>query len=318
MPIECQSITMETYFYSDIINIILHYLDKDSSFHYLNTTKTLQQFKKILYGKYLFDHELIIMNDAQYFIKYNKLKNDNSEQYIKNLKSTNALVSRFPNLVSLTIHYEESLMSFDALPKGLQSFKIISKTHFLMLGKLPNSLKFLEICNANTTLPKKFLSDLPINLETLILHSNNSPLDNLPKNLKKLEIDSCYFDGTLDKLPPNLEELKISSISYNNGNINKLPNNLKFLDIGVFFPRNVIYRLPAKLQSLRLNYCYDYNQFLSHLPDTLELLDLFTSPFNAFDGTLNNLPSNLKLLKLSKHYPKSLDHLSKNIEILFV
>lgn len=315
MPIEIKTITMETYFYPDIIHNILHYLDKDSSFHYLNTTKTLQQFKKILYRKYLFDHELMIMNDAQYFIKYNKLKNDNGEQYIKNLKSTNTLVSRFPNLVSLTIHYEESLISFDALPKGLQSFKIISKTHFLMLGKLPNSLKFLEICNANTTLPKRFLSGLPINLETLILRSNNPPLDNLPKNLKKLEIDSCYFDGVLDKLPPNLEELKISSISHNDGNINELPNNLKFLDIEVFFPRNVIYRLPAKLRSLRLNYCHDYNQFLSNLPDTLESLDIFTG---AFGGILNNLPSNLKLLKLSKHYSKSLDHLSKNIEILFI
>ena len=73
----------------DIIQYILYFLDKNSSFNFLNTCKKLTSLKYILYQKYIFDDK--------------KINNSKIKKYIKNVKGIDMNFDKlfnYPNILS--------------------------------------------------------------------------------------------------------------------------------------------------------------------------------------------------------------------------
>lgn len=292
--------SMESYLCSDIANIILLYLDKNSSFHFLNATKQFHQFKKSLYEKYLFNHDIIT--------------NYQIAPHIKHLKSTNIPNIKYPNLISLSInppYNKSSFLNFVKLPKTLQSLKIKS-VDFKIFGRLPDTLQSLEIDNQCGAIPNKFLDRLPSNLKSLKIDSNNPPIEKLPNGLINLELTNCK--RSFHNLPISLQHLKIVYIYKNDGSINHLPNGLQSVDIGYYDQNIAITKLPLKLASLSL-ICFDYSKILNNLPNTLKILQI---PWGGFHGKFDNLPKSLEIIKISRFCSEPLDYIPKNIDILFI
>lgn len=103
--------------------------------------------------------------------------------------------------------------------------KNFETSDLLILNNLSNKLEIQTIFSKKNI--KINLDDLPINLNTLILYGNEFNLDNLPENLKILEI-MTYFNHKfplehLHNLPNGLEEIKINNNIYNS--VEDLLNN---------------------------------------------------------------------------------------------
>lgn len=229
---------MEVYFTFDTISNILEYLDKDDSFNFLNMAKFMKPSRKILYGKYAFDHN----------------KMDNSiRQYIRKLKCSDiADIVHYKNLVLLTIHncnfvreknyvkFPESIKSLTLwdcedsnypyylkiLPKSLQSLTIISWTFNNPIYHLPDTLQSLTIRGYGFD---QSIDNLPNSLESLGIHCSrfNQPINHLPESLQSLEIICNRFNQTIDFLPYSLQSLKIVSNAFKQSLVN-LPKHIKY------------------------------------------------------------------------------------------
>ena len=135
-----------------------------------------------------------------------------------------------------------------------------------------------------------------LNLPTMIgVSVFNQPLDNLPINLKVLQIYWEYFNfkQSLDYLPAGLKMLGIG-LEYPNGMLDNLPNGLKILKI-------------------KFN---DLSQItLINLPKTL--INLKIDTFNtSWSCNFNDLPQSIKHLDLGTHFNGSLEHLPKKLHTL--
>ena len=108
---------MEHCLFFDIVNHILSYLDKNSSFNFLNTIKIMGQYKQILYNKYVFRHT--------------KIENDKVKKHIKHLK----IFKHFPSLTDYT-----NLIS-------LELWYLVGKQYNDIILKLPNEIQSLTIIN---------------------------------------------------------------------------------------------------------------------------------------------------------------------------
>jgi len=227
---------MEIYFTADVISNILTHLNKDDSFSFLNMTKDMNQYKRILYNKYLFDHDKTEIN---------------FRQYVKNLKCYNVkYVDHYKNLQSLVIYMHintenkrqtklpESIKSvklqscdnynylLQILPVSLQSLIILSWTFNEVVDTLPNTLQSLHIDSRHFN---QLVSKLPISLKSLTIDcgSFNQSISNLPDTLQKLEIYSANFNQPIDKMPTSLESLKIIGKKFNQP-IEHLPKSISF------------------------------------------------------------------------------------------
>lgn len=131
---------MEVYFTFDTVTNILEYLDKDDSFNLLDIAKFMKPSRKILYGKYVFDH--------------NKIDND-IRQYVRNLKCNDiANMAYYKNLVSLTIRNcyfvrEKNYVRFSESIKSLTLWDCEDSNYPYYLKILPKSLQSLTITYNN-------------------------------------------------------------------------------------------------------------------------------------------------------------------------
>lgn len=171
--------------------------------------------------------------------------------------------------------------------RDLGWYKITSE---ITQSDIENMKDFKKIC-----LDDRFnysLDFLPDTIEELFIGVYfNKPLNNLPKNLKKLEFEySSIFDHPIDNLPIGLETLVLSGEF--NQEINFLPSGLKEL----IFKNGY------------------FNQEINNLPSNLFRLELGF----RFNKPLNNLPSGLKYLKIPYWYTQSLANLPTNLSRIYI
>jgi hypothetical protein len=334
---------MEHYFNHDIIANILHFLNKNDSFNLLNISTNMTPLRKILYGKYLFDHNKLNNDDLKPFIKY--LKSDNVYNFIPyanlySLETTNVSkpINNLPETLSLLIiinanggndlcieqlpinltNLEINNCPYDIidlienLPRKLEELKITSNRFNHPINNLPNTLKFLMIDGHDFC---QSLDNLPENLETLIIYTQmlNHPYDKLPKKLKKFWLSSDSFNETFDYLPDSLENLEIYNDNFN-GLLNHLPKNLRHFGFLGMRHNQQFNNLPNTLKSLELYFCDDFNQSLNHLPNALES---FSIQAWAFNQPLDNLPDTLRSLNITCWaFDQSLEKLPEKLQSL--
>jgi hypothetical protein len=208
----------------------------------------------------------------------------------------------------------------------------------MILNKLPITTKYLNLdtwrYNNIVIGNNQSLDMLPDSIDTLQLNcSYNSKLKNLPTNLKKLYISNLCTLDTLSNLPESLELLDIyfSSNIHNNDHgpsyFSNLPSKLKNLKITTSFvyhskskPKLCLDNLPESIIKLSIG-TYLHNGIFDNLPgcieefeaincvlydlDNLNNLDNSDNSDNSTNSTnseflfFNNLPRNLKYLKIS-------------------
>jgi len=235
---------------SDLIVVILAYLDKDSKFHFLNIAKFLGPMKKTLYDKYLFDHDKIGNYEIKKHIKHIKCSLFDHHLYekLESVKMTCQYPNCFVNKLPTTLKTLEIIKNYGGeteyydFPPNLESLSI-RNDHIILKRKLPKTLKSLSLSFSKLDYS---LDNLPSNLESLaiICFTFNKPINNLPTSLINLSISSSNFNQSLDKLPENLETLTIKGIGINY-NFNQSLDNL-----------------PSTLQSLKIEQCYLYMPIL--------------------------------------------------------
>lgn len=309
---------MEYYFNSDIVTNILNYLDKPSSFNFINTAKFMETNRKHLYVKFRFAHD--------------KIQNDDIRQYIEHLsKDTSDDIESYTNLRSLRIRLIANDEVFNIPTLRALEFKY---------NGIPHKLGYVQANSLRR--PINVFSESICEMKLELSHFNEQ-LYNLPKYLRKLDIQCPDFNHPLDNLPNTLKELKITSEKFNQ-NLNTLPVNLESLIIVLqtraYFPHdysntlNSFKKLPCSLKSFEL-ICETFNENLDHLPQSLTSLviksDRFNKPLNnlpyslqslnikAFDFNqpLDVLPIELKHLTIYCHnFNQSLDHLPPILETL--
>lgn len=196
---------METYLQYDIVSIILSYLNKKSSFNFLDSAKFLSPYRKILYGKYT-------------FLKP-KILNDHILEHIKTLLCSFVNnISKYKTLRTLTIDNDSFSEPLKHLPGTLQSLTIISSHFNRSINYLP---KFLTYLNINSKIFDKFVDKLPITLKTLKLNcngysdvsENGSLLNDLPIGLESLSLEKYDFnDYVPDSFPINLKKLTLKIV----------------------------------------------------------------------------------------------------------
>lgn len=236
---------MEIYLNADILSHILKYLDKDSSFDFLNIATFMIKYRQMLYDKYLFCDDRIMNREICKRIK-------------KVICETPNNVNKYTNLILLIIDgcgtFNDPLIN---LPSTIQSIKIFSDEFNQTLDYLPKSLLSLDILYRNTFSKAQF----------------NQPINNLPKTLKSLYIDIDNFNQSLDYLPNDLQKLKIKNTLQFNQPIDKLPRSLISLELLYCdaFDQS-INNLPENLQSLMIHHCVKFNQKINKLPQNLKSL----------------------------------------------
>lgn len=165
---------------------------------------------------------------------------------------------------------------------------------------------------------EKYEGDIPKNMLEVITQHNaliignyyQVKLDNLPPNIKYINIYSVYYYiHPLNNLPSNLEHL-IFNTNYKNS-LDYLPNGLKNLELNgaCYIP---LHNLPLSLKKLSVG-CR-YNLPFINLPEGLESLIL--SEF--YQVELKNLPPNLKDLYIGSDYYLPLVNLPDSIETLSI
>lgn len=199
---------MQLHLYPDITTNILTYLTKTDSFNLLNISTNMAPLRKILYGKYLFNHHEIKKNEII--------------PYIRHLKSKNLVsIGTFCNLNSLKLECNAATMIRSTAHSRDEFNKRIIE--------LPNTIQTLSITCEFFDYP---INQLPSELQSLTINSwvFNQQLDNLPKNIKTLIIESYHYDKSLDNLPNTLQSLKIKNPKYANKII--IPESLQTLELG--------------------------------------------------------------------------------------
>ena len=153
-----QSYIMEQYLCPDIVINILRFLDKDTSFHFLNIAKFMEPNKHLLYEKYKFNGIHI--------------ENNNIKQHIKNLGYYNYIypikqidIELYTNLRYLSVWQNNLGNSLDILSEHLHTLQIVDNYYNQPQINLPSTLKILSIQS----------------------HAFDQPLENLP-DLEKLVI----------------------------------------------------------------------------------------------------------------------------------
>ena len=146
------------------------------------------------------------------------------------------------NIKNLAIEIFESTISprydFKDLPKTLEELEIINGDFNEELDDLPNGLKKLVI---QTWAFDKSLKNLPANLSVLkilnyrfvnnpILTQFNSDVNNLPIELKELDIEGEIFNKSLEYLPIGIKTVRINSDAFNQP-LNNLPHSIELLYI---------------------------------------------------------------------------------------
>lgn len=263
---------------TDIIFNILSHLDRDSSFHFTGTSKTMLSNRIFLYEKYLFNHRAIKNNEIKQYIKKCRLMGMDELEPYKNL--INATIEHREHIdigsgYSHVIKYDNlcESHSLSHLSKKLQSLRISSLTFNYPLNNLPNTLTSLYLTHIN---------------------GFNQPLDNLPKTLRVLSISLTDFNHPLNELPETLNQLHLCCESFNNS-LDDLPMGLKNLFLMTHNFTFSLDKLPQTLLSLTF-YDNKFRHPLDNLPGTLTEFKFLSIGYNH---QLNNLPQRLQSYRMN-------------------
>ena len=150
---------------------------------------------------------LMVIGNTEIFRKYPKslikLKIHYSNWLMENLSE---------NLQKLTIYdiSEANNVNFDNLPQNLTKLRLFGRTRS-NFDNLPCTLKFLDMSGLHL-IDDQPLDFLPYGLEILKLPENkyNTPVHNLPGNLKKLFLGND-FKQEMQNLPTGLEKLFVKN-----------------------------------------------------------------------------------------------------------
>ena len=314
MFIICQ---MDKYFLCDVIYNILNYLNKDYSFNFLNVCKYMANHKHFIYNKYVFNYGSILesneFNKCIRTLRINPLYYDNwilNNLNLNNL-ATLEIISNYRNykrpskieiFVSTVIHY---------------AFTFINNM-FLNLSALNYLPETLQTLTINYDFDKP-IDNLPTNLKILNITSDifNQSLNNLPKNLTVLNLHCYKLNKSLDDLPIFLESLTIFSHHFNQPAL-KLPLNLTSLALytsSLHISLNLNYL--CNLSTLKI---YNNLPIINNFPENIIELQLATfMSHEAWPNLLSRLPNNLKILKLNcDNFNSPLNTLPKNLECLIL
>ncbi len=197
----------------------------------------------------------------------------------------------------------------DNLPQSITILKIISN---VSVDDLPESLIYLKLGAHNNYTKDNFnlpIDNLPINIKKLELGSKfNQPINNLPNGLEELQLGE-NFNLLIDDLPSTLQKLELGE-NFNQP-INNLPMNLRILILGKNF-NQPIDNLNPNLKVLKLG-C-NFNQQITSLPNFLESITFdsyYTQP-------LDNLPLKLKNIQMNIYKYKNVENQLLNDELVTI
>lgn len=207
---------MESYLNSDIIQSILRFLDKTSSFSFLNTANFMIQHRSQLYDKYYF-YDNRVNNEPQ--------NSHSSNSFAPSFNKEDQLRTKIKHLICAniqSIHFHTNLSSLE----------IFCSSFDKPLINLPRTLQRLTISHCYQF--NSSINDLPETLQSLTIFNCwafNQPLDHLPNNLQSLKLCFCNsFNQPFDNLP-NLKTLKLSSCNEFNHPITHLHEKIKSIMI---------------------------------------------------------------------------------------
>lgn len=197
------------------------------------------------------------------------------------------------------------------------------------LDNLPGSVKKLMFStNSNFN---QLLDCLPSCLEYLLLPTKyNHPIDNLPNLLKYLEL-YCEYPNPLNNLPRSLEKFifypthqlnfqQTSRTTNSKLNIFKIPNIIYNSKIDKNHTLKVFVSLPQNLKYLDLTYSYKLNIISKYINDNFNDKNChIKKEIIKNSQILDNLPTNLKVLKYPSNYNLILvENIPQNIVKLFL
>lgn len=187
------------------------------------------------------------------------------------------------------------VLSYDGIPNNIET--LILQNCNSNFSNLPDKLKNLEITYARFKISEDILSNLPEKLDKLsLIVDNNLKLDNLPINLKILDLSKYInFTGSLDYLPFGLQLLKLP-ITYNQ-ELRNLPVGLKKLSLGKEY-NIVLDDLPNNLELLVIG--RKFNKEIKKLPQNLK--KIYFDENSRFNYRLNNLPGKLEYIEIHSSY----------------
>ena len=281
--VEHSQYKLNNIFYNDLLFYVSDFLNDKESCHLFNTCKTINELVK-KYQRYSIKSVVTDKLNIPLFYKITKM---NTSKHFTNLPKS---------LIDLTISgsSNESII-FPPNIVNLELYGSFNLSKFV----LPSNLLTLHISGlrCNLTLPESV-----INLSIVNCPEFNT--DNLPTSLKYLFFYG-KFNNVIDYLPTNLKHLGLSEDF--NQSVNHLPSSLNYLKFGSKFNHSLDY-LSCKLTHLILG--DDFNKPINYLPDSIVYLVLG----EKFNHPLPPLP-NLKILKISKNYNKSLDTIPTTAKI---
>jgi len=175
----------------------------------------------------------------------------------------NQKVNHWPQGLKEIYFLGEFNQSIDNLPNGIQKIYFSSSSKFSQkVNQWSNSLEILWFDYQNKY--NQSFINLPKTLIDLYLGQYNLPLNNLPSNLKYLQVGDAY-SHYLDNLPLGLEELVIGDenwMSKYNLSLDFLPHHLKALSIYSFEFNQELNNLPNSLLHLTI-----HDKYRNKLPD---------------------------------------------------
>ena len=274
-----------------IVDGIIYNTDKICSFHNVTDLTFLIYYKNLRH------------------IKFSK---DFDEPIIKLKKYCPKLISvKFGNLFNQDVESD----SESYLPFGLKSL-YFGKNFRQSIHFLPDTLETLYFNEYSLFCGE--IKSLPKNLINLSMGENFwCCINNLPENLRILDLSCCeHFNQELI-FPPNLEILYLGK-RYNQP-INNLPKNLKKIkffdaykcDLDTLF-NHKIDNLPENLKSIYLS--EEFNQPIDNLPKKLEKLIFSVNSY--FNYPVEKLPPNLKKIKFGWKFNQPINNLPKTLEVL--
>lgn len=265
------------------------------------------QSKECFVNRYI---DLSLLND------YSEIEFLNlSDCYFNGLGEDENFCKKIPrNIKSLKLEIFESTKNptykFNDLPDTLETLLIYHAKFYAELTGLPSCLKVLRIYSAYFV---GSLDNLPQGLEVLEISNReqlinyddiptfNSPLNNLPINLKSLTIICLDFNQSLEYLPHNLKYLYINSIKFNHQLIN-LPQSLETLFIicdNLKFDECEFENLFPKLKEYSINFRTNEQEKNKY---EILLTKIFEKNGNTFECYISNLSKNSCFIEIYSHF----------------
>jgi hypothetical protein len=276
---------------------------------YNTTNKLYSDYLEVIieYNEYKFTPD-----DIEVFKQHNKIRLISKQTYdigwvgsIKDLPDNithlelpnryNKLIDKCPlnlKVLLLNNNYNKHI----ELPEQLEEFICPSICKFNQKISFPSNIKLIKFGDCY----EQPLHDLPNSLEKLVISYNKQLLDNLPSNLKTLEIVHIA-DNTinLDYLPLSLTFLELNSHIAKCISIvmNNLPPSLQTLKLFNIRSQNYGFQnLPNGLENLYINGCNNLD--LSYLPDKLKQLHI-EGTYEEYTVNFSNLPKHLEVFNIS-------------------